>query len=324
MEQEALATVLVGISFSVDCKLTNPDAMSQVILGLLDRLEKTITNLGISIKKSNFRKTESDIGRLRDFSNLLKESLPEDFVKANFNDFERHLHFMEHYLKKKDFEWIQSNFDDIKERDFPSIKSKIYSLAEVEKSPRRKLALSKKVFIVHGRNHEPMKKLKVMLEEFGLNPIVLHEQPSASRTIVEKLEKYSDVGFAFVILTPDDLGSSIDEWRKAVKDMPHFSREDVSKVTGSKTFIQREMMLVEALRRYHLFLKTRARQNVVLEFGYFIGLLGRDRVCCLYKRDVELPSDMQGIVYIPFKDSVNEAREMLIKELKEAGYEIKL
>jgi predicted nucleotide-binding protein len=60
-----------------------------------------------------------------------------------------------------------------------------------------------------------------------------------------------------------------------------------------------------------------------MEFGYFWGLIGRDRVCCLYKGDVELPSDMHGIVYIPFKKSANEARDMIIKELRAAGYEIK-
>lgn len=71
------------------------------------------------------------------------------------------------------------------------------------------------------------------------------------------------------------------------------------------------------------FLRNRARQNVVLELGYFIGKLSRDRVCCLHKGDVELPSDMHGIVYIFFKKSVNEVRHKIIKELKEAGYEIK-
>lgn len=147
---------------------------------------------------------------------------------------------------------------------------------------------SKKIFIVHGRDHEPMKELKAMLLEFGLNPIVLHEQPSGSRTIIEKLEKYSDVGYAFVILTPDDVGG-------------HSKDRRILRFEG----------------------KERARQNVVLEFGYFIAKLGRDKVCCLLKGDVEKPSDMQGIVYVPFKDSVNERRNMIIKELKAAGYEIK-
>ena len=67
---------------------------------------------------------------------------------------------------------------------------------------------------------------------------------------------------------------------------------------------------------------NRARQNVILEFGFFVGRLQRDRVCCLYNEGVELPSDMHGIVYVPFKKSVSEARDMIIKELKAAGYEI--
>jgi len=139
-----------------------------------------------------------------------------------------------------------------------------------------------------------MKELKAMLSEFGLNPTVLHEQPSGSRTIVEKLEKYSDVGHAFVILTPDDIGGP------------------KSKHYRDRAFLRIADEVFE-----------RARQNVILEFGYFIGKLGRDRVCCLHKGNVELPSDMHGIVYIPFKGSVEEARDIMIKELKEAGYEIK-
>lgn len=151
--------------------------------------------------------------------------------------------------------------------------------------------LSKNVFIVHGADHKPISELRTMLKEFGLNPIILHEQPSGSRTIVEKLEKYSDVGFAFIVLTPDDVGGS-------------FKGKSLLGTMTDNT-------------------RPRARQNVILEFGYFIGRLGRDRACCLYKGDVELPSDMHGIVYVPFKKSVNEARSMIVKELKAAGYEIK-
>jgi predicted nucleotide-binding protein len=162
-----------------------------------------------------------------------------------------------------------------------------------EKHDKIKVTSSKNIFIVHGRDHVPMKELKTMLFEFGLNPIVLHEQPSGSRTIVEKLEKYSDVGYAFVILTPDD--SALPD---TLPIIPPFPPE--------------------------LPFKQRARQNVVLEFGYFIGLLGRDKVCCLHKGNVELPSDMHGIVYIPFEGSVEEIRPRIMKELKEVGYEIKI
>jgi predicted nucleotide-binding protein len=170
----------------------------------------------------------------------------------------------------------------------------------------KKETISNNVFIVHGRDHDPMKELKAMLSDFGLNPVVLHEQPSGSRTIVEKLEKYSDVGYAFVILTPDDVGGDM-ESLNAILSYPNFppDYEDIFEEPNP-------------------LMERRARQNVILEFGYFIGLLGRDKVCCLHKGDVELPSDMHGIVYIPFKESVEEARNMITKELKAAGYEIKV
>lgn len=172
---------------------------------------------------------------------------------------------------------------------------------KVDKKSMESRIHSKNVFIVHGRDHEPMKELKTMLLEFGLNPIILHEQPSGSRTIVEKLEKYSDVGYVFVILTPDEIGS-LSETLDKIKQLPViFSTNN----------------LLEQFRK-------RARQNVILEFGYFMGFLGRDRVCCLHKGNVELPSDMHGIVYISFRDSIEEIRLMIMKELKEAGYEIKL
>jgi predicted nucleotide-binding protein len=152
----------------------------------------------------------------------------------------------------------------------------------------------KNVFIVHGKDPEPVKKLKEILIDLGLSPIVLHEQASAGRTIVEKLEKYSDVGFAFVILTPDDGGGSF--------------KGKVPVLGGN---------LPEGTH-------FRARQNVILELGYFIGLLGRDRVCCLYKGDVDLPSDMQGIVYISFSKSIEEARQAITKELRAAGYKLRV
>ncbi len=180
--------------------------------------------------------------------------------------------------------------------------------------------LSKNVFIVHGRDHEPMKELKTMLLEFGLNPIVLHEQPSGSRTIVEKLEKYSDVGYAFVILTPEDVGCLKNKIREKINS--------VLKLTEDKKprSLIADIHSIGVIRAYmhemNAYLSPRARQNVVLEFGYFMGLLSRDRVCCLLKGDVEKPSDMHGIVYVPFKDSVEERRSMIIKELKEAGFEL--
>ena len=182
--------------------------------------------------------------------------------------------------------------------------------------------LSKNVFIVHGRDHEPMKELKAMLIEFGLNPIVLHEQPSGSRTIVEKLEKYSDVGYAFVILTPEDVGCFHEEIREKIKSILKLTEAKKTRsLIGDIRSITRIRHDVNEINEC---LSPRARQNVVLEFGYFIGFLGRDKVCCLLKGDVEKPSDMHGIVYVLFKDSVKEKRKMIIKELKQAGFDLKI
>lgn len=279
--------------------------MSSSILTLLDYIEKAIAELYVGIRKKSLKRTKIELEKLTAFLNCLKSQLPREFVETTFADFDRHLHFIGYYLKKKDFEWIKSNFDDIRQHDFPNIKPKIYRFIEKEKLPKKIIApLSKDIFLVHGRDRKSVKELKSMLKEFGLNPIILHEQPSGSRTIVEKLEKYSDVDYAFVILTPDDVGGFADKMPK----------------------VEEAFLSIGAMKEFFdtAFLKSRARQNVVLEFGYFIGKLGRDRVCCLHKGDIELPSDMHGIVYIPFRESVNECRDKIVKELKAAGYDIEI
>ena len=68
-------------------------------------------------------------------------------------------------------------------------------------------------------------------------------------------------------------------------------------------------------------LKPRARQNVIFELGFFIGRLGRKHVCALTKGDVEIPSDYEGIEYIPFNDA-DDWKLKLIRKLKSGGFEI--
>lgn len=142
--------------------------------------------------------------------------------------------------------------------------------------------LSKKIFIVHGRDNELKETTARFLEKLELFPIILHEQTNKGRTIIEKFEDYSDVGFAIILMTPDDIGYS--------------TEKETSK-------------------------KSRARQNVVFELGYFIGKLGRNHVAAIVKGDIEIPTDISGVVYIGVDN--NEAwKIMLAKEIKEAGYNI--
>lgn len=144
---------------------------------------------------------------------------------------------------------------------------------------------SKKIFLVHGRDNEAKETTARFIERLKLEPIILHEQANAGQTIIEKFETYSDdVAFAIVLLTPDDIGAS--------KDSPNK-------------------------------LMDRARQNVILELGYFMGKLGRTRVCALYKGNVELPSDYQGIVYIEM-DKAGAWKAKISQEFVEAHISIDL
>ncbi len=144
---------------------------------------------------------------------------------------------------------------------------------------------TKKVFVVHGHDEAAKEATARFLEKLDLEPIILHEQASGGRTIIEKFEKYSnDVGFAVVLLTPDDHCASHLESGK---------------------------------------LQPRARQNVVLELGYFIGKLKRNRVCALHKGGIELPSDIQGVIYVEMDDA-GAWRAKLAQELVQAKCPINL
>jgi predicted nucleotide-binding protein len=151
-------------------------------------------------------------------------------------------------------------------------------------------AHSNRVFVVHGHDERTKTELEMLLIELGLEPIVLHRQPDEGKTVIEKFEKYSDVGYAFVLLTPDDVA---------------YSSQDEK--------------LSDAERRK----EHRARPNVIFEFGYFVGKLGRANVCCLHSGDVVLPSDVHGLLYKRFGHSVEEIGYAIIKELKARGYQLK-
>jgi predicted nucleotide-binding protein len=195
--------------------------------------------------------------------------------------------------------------------------------AESEIKKNVKTEHSKDIFIVHGTDFTPVKELIVIIKESGLNPVVLHEQPSKGMTLIEKLEKYSNVGFAVIILTPDDNGLGKKDVERLIISAigkEHPTMDDL------KNYLEKTSpeVIQDTVIKGIALLRDRARQNVVLEFGYFMGKLSRERICCLYKGNIELPSDMQGICYVHFDNSVNEVKAMILKELREAGYETKV
>lgn len=143
-----------------------------------------------------------------------------------------------------------------------------------------------KVFIVHGRDQLVLSQTENMMRRLGLEPIVLGRMANQGLTIIEKFEKHSDVKYAVVLLTPDDIGALKDN------ESPQFY--------------------------------DRARQNVIFELGFFYGRLGRSNVCCLMKSGIEKPSDIDGIVYIPFISSVEDVELAIIREIQASGLNVKI
>lgn len=123
---------------------------------------------------------------------------------------------------------------------------------------KKKEIISNKVFIVHGHDGELKAKVARRLEQQGIEAIILSEQVNRGRTIIEKLEAYSDVHVAIVLFTQDDLGCAKEE-------------------KGTE--------------------KYRARQNVIFEAGYFMGYLGRENIIMIADKSVEIPGDLSGMVY---------------------------
>lgn len=143
---------------------------------------------------------------------------------------------------------------------------------------------TRQVFVVHGHDEASKEAVARFLVKLHLEPIILHEQPNQGRTVIEKFEGHAEVDFAVVLLTPDDVGHSVG------------SPDDV---------------------------KPRARQNVLFELGYFVGRLGRARVCALHKGNVEILSDYDGVIYVSMDDPQGW-RLLLAREIKAAGINVDL
>lgn len=143
--------------------------------------------------------------------------------------------------------------------------------------------MSNKVFIVHGHDELAVQEMARTLEKWGFDAIILHEQADQGLTIIEKIEKYTDVDYAVVLYTECDYGRAKEEAKENEK--------------------------------------FRARQNVVFEHGYLISKLHRDHVCALVKGNVETPGDISGVVYVAM-DSNGAWKMQLAKNMKAAGLNI--
>ncbi|QBR21042.1 TIR domain-containing protein [Bacillus licheniformis] len=174
---------------------------------------------------------------------------------------------------------------------FNSIKKEIQLFGDKEpidnSDEEQVIEKTNNIFIVHGHDESMKSEVARTIESLGLHPIILHEQPNDGLTIIEKFEKHSlNCHFAIVLLSPDDEG---------------YPKSDQK----AKKF--------------------RARQNVILELGYFVGVLGRENVLSLVKYDptgdLEIPNDFAGVVYTEF-DKGGGWKLKIAQQLKKNGYSI--
>ena len=156
--------------------------------------------------------------------------------------------------------------------------------APVERRRKRR-----KVFIVHGHDIPAREQLELILHELQLDPFVLARSDGGGLTIIEALERHirpsaEAAGFGIVLLTPDDVG--------------------------------------HARRAGGVSARRRARQNVILELGMLIGALGRKNVAVLKTGDLELPSDIDGVLYLEYKSHVREVVPKLCQRLRSSGFDL--
>lgn len=163
--------------------------------------------------------------------------------------------------------------------------TRAYALGREEEKRHYGAYTGTKVFVVHGRDMTPLRGLERLLRAVRLHPVAIMDEPSGSQTLIELIEEHSDVGYAFMLFTPDDEG----------------------KLSGTPD------------------LCPRPRQNVVFEYGFFVGLLGRRRVCCIVKEgDIELPSDLAGVRQLRYGRSVADIKRRVVEELRHAGFDVSL
>ena len=140
------------------------------------------------------------------------------------------------------------------------------------------------VFIVHGHAELQVFRLRNFLADIDVTPIVLKEQDDqGSSTLIEKFEYYArSCEVAIVLLTPDD------------------------ELANPATAVSAKA----------------ARQNVMIELGWFMRHLGRPRVTIVHQEGTIIPSDIAGIVYLSFKSDVMEVTEQIRRRLRSLGIKL--
>jgi predicted nucleotide-binding protein len=252
---------------------------------IYDRITLGKKLLGLSFNnESDLEAAKTQRKKWNDYNEeLLKRLFDSEVVFENYN---RSSLFDRHIMKASWGQKISSFYEDISNKieTLESIIERLELIPEKviisETQERYEPETSDTVFVVHGHDDEAKVSVATFIEKLGLKAVILHEQPNAGQTIIEKLERNAAIsGYAVIILTSDAIGASTEDPDDA---------------------------------------KLRARQNVIFELGYFCGVLGRARVSVLAKEGVEILSDYLGVEYT-LMDPEGAWQLSLARDMKSAG-----
>jgi len=196
--------------------------------------------------------------------------------------------------------WVSGTPESEEIKDFENGRKKLsviienmkreYEYSEDQGKTKKNNGLSDKnfkdIFIVHGRDIEMRGDVERLILKLGINPVILMNEPDRGRTIIEKLEDYSDINHAIVLISPDDVFTpNCDEPETKVR---------------------------------------RARQNVILELVFFMGKFSRGNVIPLFRKDksFEMPSDIHGVIYQTYDPNDRGWKKDIGDELAAMGFEI--
>ena len=183
-----------------------------------------------------------------------------------------------------------TNKQKFEEAFFNALNNAAISISPVPQSDFVPSIANKKIFIVHGQDDNFLRELELFIMRLGLEPYILKNNVEGGKTIIEALEQriVYDSAFGMVLMTPDDVGCTKKEYE------------------ANKSNV-----------------RPRARQNVILEMGILIGSIGRNKVAILRQGEIENPSDVSGILYESFTNSIiKEIGSRLIKHMQSAGIPI--
>lgn len=260
--------------------MMNKTELIDALSGFINRLHADVASAyvsrGADFGKERFAAWERQVCAFLDqnlpgTSSGLKRKLNSRFVAVGMSESE--FSVFQRYKGDPVIAFIESLILDIK-NDELHITSKTEAIGDEPAKAKTNALRASRVFIVHGHDEVLKERTARFVEKLGYEAIILHEQASQGKTIIEKIEAHSNVGFAIILYSPDDLGNA---------------RADAG--VGV--------------------LNPRARQNVVFEHGYLMAKLGRSHVAALTTDKVEFPSDVSGVVYIESHNwQIDLAKEM--------------